>query len=108
MLILEIPCGCHSEKNASVFYSENMCFLPIARRNSEKNGPSTTYTTALVLLFLEYTLNTVMSCTLNAKDREMEKLSPFLVASAALDGSVQEKNLFYSINSEWGEVLKFK
>lgn len=102
------PCGCHSEKDAWVFYSENVCFLSIARKNSEKNGPSTTYTTVLVLLFLECTLNTIRSCTLNAKDREMGKLSPFLVASAPLDGSVQKKNLFYSINSEWDDVLKFK
>lgn len=76
MFILEIPRSCHSAKDAWVFYSENVSFLSTASKNSEKNGPSTTSTTVLVL-FLEYAMNTRMSCTLNGKDREMRKLSPF-------------------------------
>ena len=57
-----------------------MSSLFIARKNSEKNGPSTTYPAVLVLLFLDYVVKTrtssSTSCTLNAKDKETGKLSP--------------------------------
>ena len=88
-----------------------MSSLFIARKNSEKNGPSTTYPAVLVLLFLDYVVKTrtssSTSCTLNAKDKEMGKLSLSPRTPAILDGSIQEKKNFYSIISAWGFLWLF-
>ena len=83
-----------------------MSSLFIARKNSEKNGPSTTYPAVLVLLFLDYVVKTrtssSTSCTLNAKDKETGKLSPSPRTPAILDGSIQEKKIFLQHNISVG------
>ena len=54
MFTVKILYSHHSEKDAGVFYSKNMSSMFIARKNSEKNAPSTAYPAVLVLLFVEY------------------------------------------------------
>ena len=106
MFTLKIAYSYHSEKYAGVFYSENMSSLFIARNNREKNGPSMAYPAVLVLLFLEYVVKTrtssSTSCTLNAKDKEMGKLSPSPRTPATLDGSIKEKKIFLQHNLRVG------
>ena len=106
MFTLKIAYSYHSEKYAGVFYSENMSSLFIARNNREKNGPSMAYPAVLVLLFLEYVVKTrtssSTSCTLNAKDKEMGKLSPSPRTPATLGGSIKEKKNFLQHNLRVG------
>lgn len=83
-----------------MFYSKNMPFLFLATNNSEKDGPSTTCTAVLALSGI--CTKDDKSCSLNAKDREVGKLSPFLMAPATPGSSIQEKRNYSTAQSQSG------